>query len=230
MRRRSVALLALVVLLAGCIPPQAAPSASPTSSFTTPVPSTPTPLASSTLSSLDMTAALLAKSLPYANGFELTRTVRGRSGQPANGFEPVRTTPPAEDIGSTHDFWTYDFAAKKNVKTTATLRLMTDHAKWWVANNASVDLNGLRTTSTSFENKMYPTDRSLYGEEWSPGIDADPRINLVFARLPGSAAGYFSGSDEEPALADEVSAEREMNYINTLGARARSSQIDPATS
>ena len=225
-RRRWLALLALVLLVAACVPPQATPSPSPTDSGATPVPSTPTPLASSTLSSLDMTAALLAKSLPYANGFELTRTVRGRSGQPANGFEPVRTTPPAEDIGSTHDFWTYDFAAKKNVKTTATLHLMTDHAKWWVANNATVDLNGLRTTSTSFENKMYPTDRSLYGEEWSPGIDADPRINLVFARLPGSAAGYFSGSDEEPAWVNEFSAEREMIYINTLGARAGSSELD----
>ena len=137
MRRRSVALLALVVLLAGCIPPQAAPSASPTSSFTTPVPSTPTPLASSTLSTLDMTAALLAKTLPYANGFELTRTVRGRTGLPANGFEPVRTTPPVEDIGSIQDFWTYNFAAKKNVKTTATLRLITDHVKWWTANDAN---------------------------------------------------------------------------------------------
>src|SRR5207249_1838009 len=223
--RRWLALIALVLLVAACVPPQATPSPSPTDSGATPVPSTPTPLASSTLSSLDMTAALLAKSLPYANGFELTRTVRGRSGQPANGFEPVRTTPPAEDIGSTHDFWTYDFAAKKNVKTTATLRLMTDHAKWWVANNATVDLNGLRTTSTSFENKMYPTDRSLYGEEWSPGIDADPRINLVFARLPGSAAGYFSGSDEEPAWVNEFSAEREMIYINTLGARAGWSEL-----
>ncbi|TMC45592.1 MAG: hypothetical protein E6J23_04435, partial [Chloroflexi bacterium] len=120
-RQRWLALVALVLLVAACIPPQAAPSAPPTESSATPVPSTPTPLASSTLATLDMTAALLAKSLPYANGFELTRTVRGRSGQPANGFEPVRTTPPVEDIGSTHDFWTYDFAAKKNVKTTATL-------------------------------------------------------------------------------------------------------------
>src|SRR3989442_4690801 len=115
MRRRSVALLALVVLLAGCIPPQAAPSASPTSSSSTPVPSTPTPLASSTLSSLDMTAALLAKSLPYPHGFQLTRTVLGRSGQPANGFETVGTMPPAADIGRTPEFWTYAFAARLNV-------------------------------------------------------------------------------------------------------------------
>src|SRR5437762_11535330 len=149
--RRWLALLTLVLLVAACVPPQAAPSPSPTESSGTPVPSTPTPLASSTLSTLDMTAALLAKTLPYANGFELTRTVRGRTGQPANGFEPVRTTPPAEDVGSTHDFWTYDFAAKKNVRTTATLRLMTDHEKWWVANDARVDMNGLRKTRTRFE-------------------------------------------------------------------------------
>ena len=164
-----------------------------------------------------MTAALMAKTLPYANGFELTRTVRGRSGQPANGFEPVRTTPPVEGVGSTQDFWTYDFVAKKNVRTTATLRLITDHVKWWTANNANVNLNALRTTATTFENKTYPMDRQAYGEEWSPGIDADPRINMVFARLPGAAAGYFSGSDEEPVWVNEFSAEREMIYLNTLG-------------
>ena len=173
-----------------------------------------------------MTAALLAKTLPYANGFELTRTVRGRSGLPANGFEPVRTTPPVEDIGSIQDFWTYDFAAKKNVKTTATLRLITDHVKWWAANNANVDMNGLRATANTFETKTYPTDRRLYGEEWSPGIDADPRINLVFARLPGSAAGYFSGSDEEPVWVNEFSAERELIYLNTLAYRLGSSDME----
>ena len=226
MRRRSFALLALVVLLAGCIPPQAAPSASPAESSGTPVPSTPTPLASSALTTLDMTAALLTKTLPYANGFELTRTVRGRSGQPANGFEPVRTTPPVEDIGSLQDFWTYDFAAKKNVKTTATLRLITEHVKWWAANNANVDINGLRATATTFETKTYPTDRRLYGEEWSPGIDADPRINLVFARLPGAAAGYFSGSDEEPVWVNEFSSERELIYLNTLAYRLGSADME----
>lgn len=226
MMRRCVALLALALVITGCIPPQAGPSASPTVSFSTPVPSTPTPLASSALTTLDMTAALLAKSLPYANGFELTRTVRGRSGQPANGFEPVRTTPPVEDVGSTNEFWTYDFAAKKNVRTPVTLRLITDHAKWWVANNASVDMTGLRATASSFENNVYPTNRRLYGEEWSPGIDADPRINVVFARLPGAAAGYFSGSDEEPVWVNEFSAEREMMYLNTLGARVGSPDMD----
>lgn len=224
--RRLTPVLVLVVLVTACIPPQAAPSQSPPDPSTTPVPSTPTPLASSTVNSLDMTAALLAKSLPYANGFELARTVRGRSGVPANGFEPVRTTPPVEDVGTRQEFWTYDFAAKKNVRTAATLRFISANAKWWVANDASVDMTALRATASSFEAKVYPTDRRLYGEEWSPGIDADPRINVVFARLPGAAAGYFSGSDEEPAWVNEFSAEREMIYLNTLGARVGSTDMD----
>jgi hypothetical protein len=226
MKRRLVPLVAVVLLISGCILPPATPSASPSEVAPTFVASTPTPVASAALTTLDMTAALLAKTLPYADGFELTRTVRGRSGLPAKGFEPVRTTPPEEDVGTTHDFWTYDFAAKKNVKTTATLRVITEHAKWWAANNANVDLNGMRATAASFEGKIYPTDRRLFGEEWSPGIDGDPRINLVFARLPGSAAGYFSGSDEEPVWVNEFSAEREMIYINTLGARLGSAQLD----
>ena len=228
MRRQwATLLLAAACLATACVPgvtrDSPEPSTEPASSY---VPSTPTPLSSSALTTLDMTAALLAKSIPYADGFALTRAVRGRDGVPAKGFEPVRTTPPAEDVGSTHDFWTYDFAAKRNVKTKATLRLMTDHAKWWTANDTSVDLTSLRQTANTFESKTYPTDRGFFGSEWSPGIDGDPRINLVFARLPGSAAGYFSGADEEPAWVNEFSAEREMIYVNTLAARIGSAELE----
>src|SRR5438309_637895 len=217
--------IATVLLVGACVRPATKPTES-TEPPSTYIPSTPTPVASTTLTSLDMTATLLAKPLPYADGFVLTRTVRGRDGKPAKGFEAVRTAPPVEGVGAAHEFWTYDFAAKKNVKTTAMLRLVTDHAKWWVATDATLDLGALGGTASEFEAKIYPTDRRLYGEEWSPGIDGDPRINLVFARLPGSAVGYFSGSDEEPAWVNEFSAEREMIYVNSLAARLGSPQLD----
>ena len=99
--RRLAVLLIVVLLATACIPPIANPSASPTDAGPTFVPSTPTPIPSSALTTLDMTAALLAKPLPYQDGFELTRTVRGRDGVPAKGFEPVSTTPPDENVGST---------------------------------------------------------------------------------------------------------------------------------
>jgi hypothetical protein len=222
MRRRFAAALAALLVLAACTPPTAKPSESPAVTSSPPT-SSPLPTGAA---SPDMSAILLAKPLPYADGFMLTRTVRGRDGLPAKGFEPVRTAPPVEDVGTVRAFWTYDFAAKKNVRTTATIQLITEHVKWWVANDANVDLAALRTTATSFETKVYPTDRRLYGDEWSPGIDADPRINVIFARLPGSAAGYFSGADEEPVWVNEFSAEREIMYINVLSARLGSSQLD----
>jgi len=185
--RRQPWIAVTALLIASCIP-SAAPQPSPSPSADAGAGS-PSPLPATGLS--DMSAVLLAKPLPYADGFVLTRTVRGRDGLPAKGFEPVRTTPPIEDVGTVREFWTYDFQAKKNVKTTATLRIMTEHAKWWVAIDANIDIAGLRTTATSFETKIYPTDRRLYGEEWSPGIDGDPRINLVDcpARPPAISAG-----------------------------------------
>jgi hypothetical protein len=221
MKRRAW-LAGSLLLVASCIPGPVAPAApSDSPSAASPLPSLPQPATTT----LDMSATLLAKPLPYANGFVLTRTVRGRDGVPARPFEPVRTTPPDEGVGTARDFWTYDFAAKKNVKTTATLRLVTDHAKWWVGNDATLDLGALRSTASEFETKIYPTDRRLYGEEWSPGIDGDPRINLIFARLPGAAAGYFSGADEEPAWVNEFSAEREIIYVNSLAARPGTSYL-----
>lgn len=173
----------------------------------------------------DMTAALAANPLPVADLFALTRRLRGRDGQPAAAFEPVRRSPPDEAVGATTQFWTYDFDAKKNLRVRATLRILTDHAKWWVEDGVQVDPAALQTTATTFETKIYPADRAAYGSEWSPGIDADPRIDILVARIPGRAAGYFSSADEYPIWVNEFSAEREMIYVNTLATRFASEGI-----
>ena len=81
------------------------------------------------------------------------------------------------------------------------------------------DLEQLRVSATTFETRVYPTTRRLYGEEWTPGIDSDPHINILVARIPGAAAGYFNSSDELPLWVNEFSSEREMVYINSLAAR-----------
>ena len=167
----------------------------------------------------DMTAALLNKSLPVADLFDLTRRLRGRQGTPAAAFLPVRTTPPEETVGDVREFWTYDFEAKKNVRVGAALRLQTDHAKWWVATDVTVEPVALQTTATVFETKIYRTNRATYGPEWSPGIDGDPRIDVLVARIPGRAAGYFSSSDEYPTWVNEYSAQREIIYINSVQAK-----------
>ena len=216
--RRFVLLLVAAVVVGACIPPDNKPSPSPSAAVNPSATALPTGSAAASLP--DMTAALLSKKLPLADVFALTRTVRGRDGTPAKEFEPVRTTPPVEDVGTSKPFWTYDFSAKKNLRITATLRVMTDHAKWWVQDDVTVDLNALRQNANFFETNIYPNNRGAYGSEWSPGVDGDPRINVMVAKIPGSAAGYFSSTDELPLWVNEFSAEREMIYLNSLSSRS----------
>jgi len=172
-----------------------------------------------------MTDALAKNPLPTADLFDLTRRLRGRDGAPAAAFQAARQAPANEPVGTETAFWIYDFDAKKNVKVTATVRILTDHAKWWVENGVTVDAAALQTTATTFESKIYPADRAAYGSEWSPGIDADPRVDILVARIPGRAAGYFSSADELPLWINEFSAEREMIYVNSLSARFASDNI-----
>lgn len=173
----------------------------------------------------DMTAALARNPLPVADLFDLTRRLKGRDGTPGLPFTPVRQRPPDELVGTTTEFWTYDFDAKKNVKVSATLRVLTDHSKWWVENGVVIDAAALQTTAGMFETKIYPADRAAYGSEWTPGIDADPRVDVLVARIPGRAAGYFSSADEYPVWVNQFSAEREMIYVNALSARFASDNM-----
>ena len=217
---RGLALVLVAALVLGaCIPQPTTPEPSPSSGAST-IPTAPAS-ATATVAPVtsDMSATLLAKPLPEGDIFDLTRRMRGRDGQPAAEFLPARATPPVEGVGTELPFWTYDFAAKKPTKITATLRIITDHAKWWVQSDVQFDLEQLRVSATTFDTRVYPTTRRLYGEEWTPGIDSDPRINILLARIPGAAAGYFNSSDELPLWVNEFSSEREMVYINSLAAR-----------
>jgi hypothetical protein len=217
---RFAALLAAVVVVGACVPaPTTTVSPSPGASATVSPSAGGSATASAIPAAADMSATLLAKTLPEAKIFDLTRRMRGRDGQPATEFQPVRSTPPVEDVGTQVPFWTYDFAIKKPTRITATLRVVTDHAKWWVQNDVQFDAEQLRASATSFETKVYPTDRQLYGAEWTPGVDADPHINILLVRIPGAAAGYFNSSDELPLWVNEFSSERETVYINSLAAR-----------
>lgn len=222
-------LLALALLVGACVAPAAeAPFGSDPASAAprgSPVPPALATSAAQTAAAADMTAILRAKSLPAADIFSITRRVRGRSGSPATPFEPARLTAPSEPEGAAEQFFVYDFSAKRNDRVRATLRLLTPNAKWWVADGVTVDLAKLRETADFFEARIYPTNRRFYGSEWSPGIDADPRVNILLANIPGAAAGYFSISDEQPRWINEFSAEREILYLNALSARLGSSGL-----
>lgn len=125
--------------------------------------------------------------------------------------------PPAtpRQVGETDTFWVSNVDTTENFQVQATLRYVTPHLYFWVENGVKYNENELKTLADTFENKIYPTDREFFGSEWTPGIDGDPHIYILYVRGMGnSIAGYFSSADEIPPLAHEYSNAHEMFLFN----------------
>ncbi len=118
-------------------------------------------------------------------------------------------------VGATQSFWASNVDSNENFQVEATLRYETAHSYFWVENGVSYKESELRALADAFETKIYPTDREFFGSEWTPGVDGDPHIYILYARgLGGNLAGYFSSADELHPLAHEYSNAHEMFVFN----------------
>lgn len=68
--------------------------------------------------------------------------------------------------------------------------------------------------SGEFDRNIYPTLTSVFGSEWKPGVDSDPRVSLLFEGMKDGVAGYFRSTDEYIKLQAPESNEREMVYLS----------------
>jgi immune inhibitor A len=126
------------------------------------------------------------------------------------------TPPPApRQVGEREEFWVSNVETNENFRVKATLRYVTPHAYFWAEDGVQVDEGEMKALVDTFEDQMYPTDREFFGSEWSPGIDGDEHIYILYARgLGGNIAGYFSSADEIHPLAHEYSNAHEMFVFN----------------
>ena len=83
-------------------------------------------------------------------------------------------------MGDTKTFWASNLDNDENFQVDATLEYLTDHAYFWVENGVDFDLDEAQGLVDAFENKMYPTNRAFFGSEWSPGVDEDPHIYIMY--------------------------------------------------
>lgn len=99
-------------------------------------------------------------------------------------------------VGDKKSFWVTDTSTDVNFQTQATLRYVTNHAYFWIGDNVRYDESDLEALAQAFENQIYPTTRAFFGSEWTPGIDEDPHIYILYVSgIGGGVAGYFSSSD-----------------------------------
>jgi immune inhibitor A len=157
---------------------------------------------------------LSVKKVPPRDLYAITARLRLKSDAPL-----PRTTgkaPGNYKTGHSDVFHMSDIVRKNYYTVTATIHEVTEHAYWYVQDGQSVDVEAVRRTARDFEERIYPTNRALFGSEWTPGVDNDPRITVLFAPIAG-AGGYYSSADEYTRAVNPYSNEREIIYINING-------------
>ncbi|MCP4139523.1 MAG: hypothetical protein GY755_04390 [Chloroflexi bacterium] len=118
-------------------------------------------------------------------------------------------------VGDTDTFWATNVGTNENFEVNATLHYVTDHSYFWVQDGVDFEEDEMKTLMDAFENKIYPTTRAFFGSEWSPGVDEDEHIYILYTRGIGSSiAGYYSSADEYHPLAHEYSNAHEMFLFN----------------
>ncbi len=118
-------------------------------------------------------------------------------------------------VGDQQQFWISNVDTNQNFQIHATLKYITPHSYFWSQDGVNVNPGDMKSLMDTFENKIYPTDREFFGSEWTPGVDNDPHIYVVYSRGTGASnAGYFSTPDEYNPLVHKYSNGHEMFVFN----------------
>lgn len=159
----------------------------------------------------DTLKTLETSDVPISNLIDLAARLKGIENI------PVTLTPPPVPFqtGDRQDFWITNLDTNNTSKVSATLQYITPHLYFWVENGFSYNSSDLQKLSNTFEDKIYPTDREFFGSEWTPGVDDDVHLYILFTRgLGSSLAGYYSSADEYSPLAHKYSNGHEMFMLN----------------
>lgn len=202
---------AIVTAGYGGAPKEAAPE-QPTATAT----GEPIPFAPAIVTPVPLPVARLADYVAQTPPRDLT-ALAARLRQAGN-LVPTPTTPADYPVGYQATFNVADQVNRRYYLITATVRLKTAHAYFYVQNTLTYNAVGLEQAAQTFESSVYPTDTSIYGLPRLPGIDGDQRISIVNADIPG-VGGYFSASDEYPAWVVPYSNQRNAIYINAQAER-----------
>jgi hypothetical protein len=119
------------------------------------------------------------------------------------------------EVGAQQEFWVSNLDTNSNFQVPAVLRYVTEHAYFWIGDDVEYREKDLEELAEAFENHIYPTNREFFGSEWTPGIDEDPHIYILYVSGIGyNVAGYFSSADSEHPIAHEYSNAHEMFVFN----------------
>jgi hypothetical protein len=164
---------------------------------------------------------VLAATMPDRDPVDLAERLRGAS----VSMVPTPGATPAPLVrGVTQDFWILDQRTAQLFQTRAALRLVTDHAYWFVESDMAgrAPQADLEQSASVFENTTYPLINRYFGAEPN---DPDGHIVMLLANVPGVAA-YFSSADAYPRSVNPRSNEHDMIYVNLNSLRPGQATFD----
>jgi immune inhibitor A len=96
------------------------------------------------------------------------------------------------------------------------VRYLTPNAVWWVSAEVEISDEQVAAAARRFEEEVIPSNRSVFGEEWLPGINNDPRVHILLVAPSGWRGfyGYFSMINQYPQSLFPNSNQREMIVLN----------------
>ncbi len=149
--------------------------------------------------------------MPRRDPSDLTRRFKD-PGRPIP--QEIRDEPWGFAIGHPRRFWILDWDNHTYNQVTATLSYQTTHVNVFIQDGAALDEIELKQLVDRFEEQTYPATRQFFGQEWSPGVDGDPRLALLVGGPYGSyISGYQHSQDEYSTLIYPYSNEMEIIYI-----------------
>ncbi|HNN12484.1 MAG TPA: immune inhibitor A [Anaerolineales bacterium] len=197
----------LPVEFATLIPPVVEATEAPTPFTTEPV-------------SVEPLDVLKNTAIPFADPYDLACRLNKVCDVP----QVMATSAIPRATGDVGKFWTTNLDTNSNREVEATLRYITPHVYFWVENGLNVNETDIQALVETFETKIYPKNHEFFGQEWSPGIDGDEHIYILYAgSLGSSVGGYFSSGDERHPLVSEYSNGHEMFFFNSDKVQLRNS-------
>jgi len=155
--------------------------------------------------------ALLNTEVPINDPIDIAQRLEGK--------ENIPLTLPVENlnrqVGEKETFWVTDTDTATNFQVETTLAAVTDHLYFWIEDGVDYSQKAVDNLAAEFEDNIYPTNQEFFGSEWTPGVDEDPHLYVIYARGLGSnLAGYYASIDEYHPLVHEYSNAHETFMLS----------------
>lgn len=117
---------------------------------------------------------------------------------------------PAHQVGDRRTFYTADGPRE------AELLLVTDNGYYWAETGMALDMTRMKADVEQLESQYLPMLRDVFGREWSPGMDGDPRYSVLHTLGSPDVheLGYFTDENEYPRSLFVESNETEVVFLN----------------